>query len=312
MSGESQSVLATADPGGASGRCGCGQGSVERSLAAVFTAAAVEKEQLEEASLFEQLDAGSVPLVAAVGQLSAPQYRRWLARPAGTPADHPRFFASSTLEACSKTPWWVVPALWLPLFAGCAWAAVSRHGVPLIPNLAAWLALGVLAWQGLEYGIHRFAFHAVPAGRLGITAHFLLHGCHHKFPHDTLRLVFPPVPAGVLVGAVYAGLRAALPPAVALPLFAGMGAGYVAYDVLHYAIHHHHGHHAGTAGGSKWWARSASSAARAIMLQLRRRHLAHHYHDASRGFGISSPLYDFVLGTAHLLQPTKQVADRQE
>jgi len=32
----------------------------------------------------------------------------------------------------------------------------------------------------------------------GNTAHYLLHGCHHKHPMDGLRLVFPPAAAAIL------------------------------------------------------------------------------------------------------------------
>ena len=32
----------------------------------------------------------------------------------------------------------------------------------------------------------------------GNTAHYLLHGCHHKHPMDHLRLVFPPAATAVL------------------------------------------------------------------------------------------------------------------
>lgn len=41
----------------------------------------------------------------------------------------------------------------------------------------------------LEYMLHRFLFHSVPSSYWGITAHFLLHGCHHKLPADHGRLV---------------------------------------------------------------------------------------------------------------------------
>lgn len=30
------------------------------------------------------------------------------------------------------------------------------------------------------------------------TAHYLIHGCHHKHPMDGLRLVFPPAAAAIL------------------------------------------------------------------------------------------------------------------
>ena len=81
---------------------------------------------------------------------------------------------------------WVVPLLWLPLAAWCAWsawaAALSRPGGGgsggggTLASLAALVVAGVLLWQLIEYSLHRWAFHASPAGPLAITLHFLLHG----------------------------------------------------------------------------------------------------------------------------------------
>ena len=65
--------------------------------------------------------------------------------------------------------------------------------------------------QALEYSIHRWAFHAEPRSWWGITLHFALHGCHHKFPMDALRLVFPPAPALLLAGGIYGSLRLLFP-----------------------------------------------------------------------------------------------------
>jgi len=42
--------------------------------------------------------------------------------------------------------------------------------------------------------------------------HFTLHGCHHKFPLDRGRLVFPPLPAAMCALGLRAACRAALPP----------------------------------------------------------------------------------------------------
>lgn len=53
-------------------------------------------------------------------------------------------------------------------------------------------------------------FHSIPEQPWAIAAHFALHGCHHKFPLDASRLVFPPLPAAVVAAAAYGLLRAVL------------------------------------------------------------------------------------------------------
>ncbi|KAI8475254.1 MAG: hypothetical protein J3K34DRAFT_382742 [Monoraphidium minutum] len=232
------------------------------------------------------------PLVFAVGRLG-PRYWDWVERPVPS---KPRFFRRDAFEACSKTAWWVVPLIWLPPPpAAAAWwpgprggAARGASAAPLLaaaPRLAALLAAGALLWQLLEYCIHRFAFHARGDGYWAITVHFLFHGCHHKFPLDGERLVFPPLPAAAIAAAIYASIRAALPPGCALGLMSGVLLGYVAYDVTHYALHH-----GGKLPGS-------------YLRSLRLRHAHHHYQDGSRGYQISSTLFDRVFGTAMAVAP---------
>lgn len=62
----------------------------------------------------------------------------------------------------------------------------------------------------------------------------------------------------------------------ALAVFAGMLLGYVAYDCTHYF------QHSGLVGGA-----------------LRAAHMHHHYVDSSVNYGISSSLWDMLLGTLH-------------
>jgi hypothetical protein len=61
--------------------------------------------------------------------------------------------------------------------------------------------------------VHRFLFHARPRGYWAVTLHFGVHGCHHKFPADAARLVFPPLPAALVALLLRALARALLPPA---------------------------------------------------------------------------------------------------
>lgn len=60
-------------------------------------------------------------------------------------------------------------------------------------------------------------FHSIPVRTWAIAAHFALHGCHHKFPTDAGRLVFPPLPAAVAAAAVYGLLRCLLPKVSLVP-----------------------------------------------------------------------------------------------
>ncbi|XP_009323642.1 PREDICTED: fatty acid 2-hydroxylase [Pygoscelis adeliae] len=83
--------------------------------------------------------------------------------------------------------------------------------------------LGMFLWSLLEYLIHRFVFHMKPpaSNYYLITLHFLLHGQHHKSPFDSSRLVFPPVPASLVIGFFYGVLQLLLPEVLGLSVFVG-------------------------------------------------------------------------------------------
>jgi 4-hydroxysphinganine ceramide fatty acyl 2-hydroxylase len=61
------------------------------------------------------------------------------------------------LEPLSKTPWWVIPIVWLPPVAyGSALAAIGFNSVP---QAAAYWLFGLSLWTLVEYTLHRCLFH---------------------------------------------------------------------------------------------------------------------------------------------------------
>ena len=144
------------------------------------------------------------------------------------------------LEPLSKTPWWVVPTIWLPQVAYGTFFAGQHFTLPI---LTAYWILGLGIWTLVEYGLHRCLFHLddyLPDNRVAITLHFLLHGIHHYLPMDRLRLVMPPtlfialaLPFWKLAHTVFFYDWYA-----AVAVFCGGIFGYVAYDLTHYFLHH--------------------------------------------------------------------------
>ncbi|KAK3344119.1 hypothetical protein B0T25DRAFT_318398 [Lasiosphaeria hispida] len=191
------------------------------------------------------------------------------------------------LEPLSKTPWWMIPVVWLPPMsygvylasAGFAsWTGVARY----------WL-FGLAIWSLLEYILHRFLFHLdewLPDNRVGITAHFLLHGVHHYLPMDKYRLVMPPTlfialatPFWKLAHTIFYWDWH-----VATAVYCGGIFGYICYDLTHYFLHHQ---------SLPLWYK-----------QLKKLHLQHHFLDYENGFGVTSPFWDKVFGT-ELRSPSK-------
>ena len=187
-----------------------------------------------------------------------------------------RVFKNGFIEHVFSKAHPISPIVWTgPIIAWGLWQGFSRPGGAAF-TAAVFLA-GVLAWTLLEYLLHRFIFHWQPPGPEGRVWSFMVHGYHHEFPNDKMRLVAPPLMLiffAVIVGGIYFLLLKSW----WLQVFAGTCLGYVAYDWIHYYTHHF-------------------NPKRGIGSWLRRYHLKHHYKDGKMRYGISTPLWDFVFGT---------------
>lgn len=190
----------------------------------------------------------------------------------------PRLFQNPALDKLSRVPWWTPLGLYTPVLALLVWLSL-RNFSPLASFLG--VVAGYAVWTLTEYLGHRFLFHAAFPGRLGERIHFLIHGVHHTFPKDRLRLVMPPLLSGpiMLIALVVARVLFGLP--LGYPLLAGFIVGYVCYDLTHFYVHH--ASPKGGLGGA-----------------LQRNHMLHHYNDTKRGYGVSAPYWDYVFGTRHL------------
>jgi sterol desaturase/sphingolipid hydroxylase (fatty acid hydroxylase superfamily) len=163
--------------------------------------------------------------------------------------------------------------IYAPLSAWFAWDALARGWSA--PATALLFAAGVLTWTLIEYLMHRFLFHRAPRGARGVVLAYLIHGVHHAFPEDRRRWLMPPAVSLPVAAGFFVIFTPLLGPAFA-PVYAGGLAGYLAYDLVHYAVH----------ANARWLPRS-----------LRRHHLAHHFGAPESRFGVSTRLWDRVLGT---------------
>jgi sterol desaturase/sphingolipid hydroxylase (fatty acid hydroxylase superfamily) len=107
--------------------------------------------------------------------------------------------------------------------------------------------------------------------------HFIVHGVHHDYPNDAKRLVMPPA-VSIPLAAVFYLFFFAFCGRFAPPIAAGFAAGYVCYDSIHYAIHHF-------------------PMKSGILNRLKQHHLRHHFQDDRTGYGVSSPLWDYIFRT---------------
>jgi sterol desaturase/sphingolipid hydroxylase (fatty acid hydroxylase superfamily) len=187
-----------------------------------------------------------------------------------------RMFESNFMEFFSHVHPATPAVLYGPLIALMLYLAFVQKGLSVLAVLI-FFVVGILIWTLLEYAIHRYVFHYAPKTRLGKLLHFIMHGVHHDYPNDATRLVMPPiisVPLAVIFYTIFVLTLGRFAPAA----LAGFGFGYVCYDTIHYATHHF-------------------SMKRGVWKWLKQYHLRHHYHDDHAGYGVSSPLWDYVFKT---------------
>jgi len=188
-----------------------------------------------------------------------------------------RMFKSNFLEIFSKVHWTVPLFIFVPIIAYLLFLAFSSQTESILV-LTGWFLGGVGIWTITEYVLHRFLFHYEPPGKLGKRLHFIFHGVHHDYPNDSWRLVMPPIVSLPLAILFYFLFRELVAGDKFFAFFAGFISGYLAYDMLHYAIHH------APMKGKIWVA-------------LKTHHLKHHFKTPDKGYGVSSPLWDYIVGT---------------
>jgi len=185
-----------------------------------------------------------------------------------------RMFENPILEYFSHIHPATPAVVYLPVVGWGVWSAINM--TTWGPTIL-WGIGGVLLWTLFEYLIHRFLFHIEPKTDLGKRVHFLVHGVHHDYPRDASRLVMPLLLSAPLAILFYVAFHAIVAP-YHQALFAGFVLGYVAYDSIHFATHHWH--FKGRVGRF-----------------LKEYHMKHHYVDEHTAYGVSTPLWDVLLGT---------------
>ncbi|MBT9557958.1 MAG: sterol desaturase family protein [Myxococcales bacterium] len=139
------------------------------------------------------------------------------------------------------------------------------------------LVSGILTWTLLEYLLHRFFGHhraLVRRSPFGIE-----HTAHHS-KGDYFAATWKKASAAAVVLALMTPLSMSL-------LGLGNGLAYSASFVSFYLVYewlHRRLHTAEGVGPYGRWAR--------------RHHFFHHFHDPSKNHGVTSPLWDWVFGTA--------------
>ncbi len=210
-----------------------------------------------------------------------------------------RLFKSGALEFFTHIHPAVIVLIWTPVVV---WNLMQPSLDPAIAlgTGAAAIAflLGIAIWSFTEYAMHRFVFHWAPKNpgpRLERII-YLFHGIHHHQPQCKTRLVMPPMVSVPLALGFWFLFKLAFVSVLHAtswlhPTFAGFLAGYIGYDLIHYATHHL---------PMEW----------GPMKTLKRYHMQHHFKTPDQRYGVSSPGWDVVFGTKPDEKPTARKASK--
>lgn len=186
-------------------------------------------------------------------------------------------FKTKLLDVFSRVAWYVPLILFIPVVVYFSYISFADYNFSVIPFIL-YFVCGFMLWSLTEYLFHRFIFHHYPKSKLGRKIHFLIHGVHHAYPNDSMRLVMPPalsIPLAVGFYFVWSLVFGNL----VTPIFAGFILGYLGYDMMHYATHH------AKFMKADWF------------VKIKNHHMKHHYQDPDHGFGVSSDFWDKVFRT---------------
>jgi len=189
----------------------------------------------------------------------------------------PRLFKSDFMEFFSHVHPTVPLILFIPAIVYLSYLGSIRQENTLTINIIS-LLLGLLFWTLFEYLLHRFLFHYSPHSEWGKKIFYVFHGVHHAFPSDSKRLVMPPALSIPLASILYFTSKSILPAFMFEFFSVGFIIGYLFYDMTHYMCHHFK---------LGFWPYKL----------LKAHHLKHHYKDPSKGYGVSSPLWDIIFRT---------------
>jgi 4-hydroxysphinganine ceramide fatty acyl 2-hydroxylase len=187
-----------------------------------------------------------------------------------------QMFRNPVLERLSRTHISIPIILFFTVSAVSLYNAIINTTIPLGIGLIVLLG-GLFAFTFVEYMMHRHFFHMEPDNEVKDKVQYSVHGVHHDYPKDKDRLAMPPF-ISALYTLIFYGLFTFLMGDYALYFLPGFLIGYAAYLGVHYIVH-------------------AYQPPKNFLKVLWVNHAVHHYKDPDVAFGVSSPLWDYILGT---------------
>jgi sterol desaturase/sphingolipid hydroxylase (fatty acid hydroxylase superfamily) len=187
-----------------------------------------------------------------------------------------QIFSNPVLERISRTHISIPITLFLAISSVSLFYGVTATSIPFGFGLAV-AVLGIIAFTFVEYMMHKHFFHMEPDTPIKDKLQYGIHGVHHDYPRDKDRLAMPPFVSAAYSAILYL-VFTLLMGDFALYFLPGFLIGYSGYLGVHYVVH-------------------VYNPPKNFLKVLWVNHAIHHYKNPDAAFGVSSPLWDYLLGT---------------
>ncbi|WP_114777473.1 sterol desaturase family protein [Botryobacter ruber] len=187
-----------------------------------------------------------------------------------------QIFQNPVLERLTRTHIALPISIFIIIAAGLIYYGLTNSFINVL-EATGYFLLGWLIFTLIEYMAHRYVFHMETNTPLKKRVQYTFHGNHHDYPKDKERLAMPPIVSVLLASFLFFVFELFVGRLV-FGLVAGLLFGYALYLFVHYAVH-------------------AYAPPKNFLKVLWVHHSIHHYKDPEAAFGVSSPLWDWLLGT---------------
>lgn len=187
-----------------------------------------------------------------------------------------QIFENPFLERLTRTHIALPIAIFIVIAIGLIFYGITYSFIGVVEAIGLFFA-GWLLFSLIEYAAHRFIFHMETDTPTKARLQYTFHGNHHEYPKDKERLAMPPIVSVFISSLLFFVFKLVFGQFV-FGILAGLLFGYAMYLFVHYAVH-------------------AYAPPKNFLKTLWVHHSIHHYKDPTVAYGVSSPLWDYVLGT---------------
>jgi sterol desaturase/sphingolipid hydroxylase (fatty acid hydroxylase superfamily) len=187
-----------------------------------------------------------------------------------------KMFDNPILERFSRTHIMVPITMFFTISSVSLFYGITTTQINLTTGLLVLFA-GIISFTFVEYMMHKYFFHMERDTPAKDKLQYSVHGVHHDYPKDKDRLAMPPFVSAFYSLVFYLVFKFIMGSYV-LYFLPGFLIGYSAYLGVHYIVH-------------------AYQPPKNFLKVLWVNHAIHHYKNPDVAFGVSSPLWDYILGT---------------